>query len=63
VKDEPNNLEQGDALILITVPTPLVSHMVIARKANEKLRLGIEPQALNTTLRGEYYRSPILDDI
>lgn len=37
--------------------------MAIAHKANGKLRLCTDPQALNTALMREHYRLPVLDDI
>lgn len=63
VHEELQKLEDRGVLIPITEPTPWVSQMAIARKANGKLRLCIDPQALNTALMREHYRLPVLDDI
>nr|XP_034316278.1 uncharacterized protein K02A2.6-like [Crassostrea gigas] len=63
VREELQKLEDRGVLIPITEPTPWVSQMAIAHKANGKLRLCIDPQALNTALMREHYRLPVLDDI
>ncbi|XP_052718583.1 uncharacterized protein K02A2.6-like [Crassostrea angulata] len=63
VHEELQKLEDRGVLIPITEPTPWVSQMAIAHKANGKLRLCIDPQALNTALMREHFRLPVLDDI
>ncbi|XP_056003410.1 uncharacterized protein K02A2.6-like [Ostrea edulis] len=62
VREELQKLEDRGVLIPITEPTPWVSQMAIG-KANGKLRLCIDPQALNIALIREHYRLPVLDDI
>lgn len=63
MKDELKNLEDRGILIPITEPTPCVSQMTITRKVNGKLRLCIDPHALNMALMREHYRLHVLDDV
>ena len=44
-------------------PTKWVSQMVVVHKTNNKLRICIDPQPLNTALQREHYTLPTLDDI
>ena len=37
--------------------------MAVVRKPNGKLRICIDPQPLNATLKREHYRLPVLDDV
>ena len=47
----------------MTEPTEWVSQMAVVRKPNGKLRICIDPQPLNATLKREHYRLPVLDDV
>nr|XP_022314409.1 uncharacterized protein K02A2.6-like [Crassostrea virginica] len=63
VKCELDNLVQRGILKPVTEPTRWVSQMAVVRKINGRLRLCIDPQALNSALMREHFRLPTLDDV
>ena len=63
VKCELDNLVQRGILKPVTEPTRWVSQMAVVRKSNGRLRLCIDPQALNSALMREHFRLPTLDDV
>lgn len=63
VKDELDTLVERGVLVPVTKPTPWVSQMAVVHKTNGKLRICIDPQALNSALQREHYKLPTLDDI
>ena len=63
VKKELENLMKREILIPVDEPTRWVSQMAVVRKANGKLRICIDPQALNRALQREHYKLPTLDDV
>ena len=63
VKTEMDRLVELGVLVPVSEPTEWVSQMAVVRKANGKLRICIDPQALNEALMREHYKLPTLDDI
>ena len=63
VNHELKILVQRGILVPVEEPTPWVSQMAVVRKANGKLRLCIDPQALNVALQREHYKLPTFDDV
>jgi hypothetical protein len=63
VKKELDRLVLKDVLVPVTEPTKWVSQMAVAHKTNGNLRICIDPQPLNSALRREHYRLPVLDDV
>lgn len=62
-KSELDKLVDRGILVPVTTPTRWVSQMAVVHKANGKLRICIDPQALNSALLREHYKLPTLDDI
>ena len=46
-----------------TIPTPLVSSMTYPKKANDKLRICLDPKDLNKAIIWENHKAPILEEI
>lgn len=63
VKKELDMLVQRGILVPVTEPTKWVSQMAVVHKRNGKLRLCIDPQALNQALMREHFRLSTLDDV
>ncbi|KAK3091320.1 hypothetical protein FSP39_018897 [Pinctada imbricata] len=63
VKVEIDTLVKRGILVPVTKPTKWVSQMAIVHKSNGKLRICIDPQALNSALQREHYNLPVFDDI
>ena len=63
VKRELDNLVERGVLEPVIEPTRWVSQMAVVRKSNGRLRLCIDPQALNSALLREHFRLPTLDDV
>lgn len=62
-KSELDKLVDRGILVPVTTPTRWVSQMAVVHKANGKLRICIDPQALNSALLREHYKLSTLDDI
>ncbi|XP_060077956.1 uncharacterized protein LOC132557483 [Ylistrum balloti] len=63
VKRELDSLVARNVLVPVTEPNTWVSQMAVVHKSNGKLRICIDPQALNTALMREHYKLPVLDDV
>ncbi|XP_062621337.1 uncharacterized protein K02A2.6-like [Saccostrea cucullata] len=63
VKTELDNLVKRGILVPVTTPTKWVNQMAVVHKANGKLRICLDPQALNSALLREHYKLPVLDDV
>lgn len=63
VKSELDKLVDRGILVPVTTPTRWVSQMDVVHKANGKLRICIDSQALNSALLREHYKLSTLDDI
>lgn len=63
VKAELDSLVDRGILIPVTTPTKWVNQMAVVHKANGKLRICLDPQALNSALLREHYKLPVLDDV
>ena len=62
-KAEIEKLVQRGILAPVSEPTEWVSQMAIAEKSNGRIRICIDPQALNEALLREHCRLPALDDV
>ena len=65
-EDLENELKRWEHLGVIVReerPTEWVSSLVVARKANGKIRVCIDPKPLNTALKRTLYPLPVLDNI
>ena len=63
VKAEIDTLVNRNILVPVSKPTKLGSQMAVVHKPNGKLRICIDPQALNSALQREHYPLPVLDDV
>ena len=63
LKDELDRLEALGVITKVTKPTDWVSNLVVAEKPNGKLRVCVDPQQLNQTLKRSHYPLPIIEDI
>ncbi|XP_064107989.1 uncharacterized protein K02A2.6-like [Macrobrachium nipponense] len=58
-----NEMEKHKIIAKVDQPTDWVSRMVVAEKENKDLRICIDPQALNKSLKREHLPTPVIDDI
>ena len=63
LKEELKRLEDRGVIKKVSEPTDWVSSLVVVRKPSGKLRVCIDPQHLNTTLKRSHYPLPIIEDI
>ena len=63
MKEELDRLVEKGALVPVTEPTVWVSQMAVVHKPSCKLRICIDPQPLNATLKREHYKLPVFDDL
>ena len=63
VRKEIDILIEREILVPVTEPTKWVNQMAVAQKSNGKLRICVDPQALNTALMREHYKLQTLDDV
>ena len=63
VKTKLDQLVQRKVISPVHDPTDWVSQMAIVKKTNGDIRICIDPQPLNTALKREHYKLPVLDDI
>ncbi|KAK5893965.1 hypothetical protein CesoFtcFv8_010707 [Champsocephalus esox] len=62
VKAQLDRYEEEGHLTTVTQPTDWISNLVIVKKP-DKLRLCIDPKALNRALKRSHYLMPTLDDV
>lgn len=63
IKTELDKLVDRGILVPVTTQTRWVSQMAVVHKANGKLRIRIDSQALNSAFLREHYKLPTLCDI
>lgn len=63
LKTELERLEKFQVIERVEKPTSWVSSLVVVKKSNGKLRLCLDPKALNEALQRGTYRMPTLDDV
>ena len=63
VKNELQRMEQHDIIRKVEQPTDWVNSMVVVAKANDKVRICLDPKNLNENIRREHYKIPTLQDI
>ena len=63
VKAKLDELVHRKVISPVHEPTDWVSQMAIVKKPNGDIRVCIDPQPLNTALKREHYKLPVLDDI
>jgi len=63
VKQELDRLVGAGVLTPVDEPTDWVNQMAIATKKDGSLRISIDPQSLNLTIKWEHYQLPVLEDI
>ena len=63
VKAKLDELGHRKVISPVHEPTDWVSQMAIVKKPNGDIRICIDPQPLNTALKREHYKLPVLDDI
>ncbi|MCG8076812.1 MAG: DDE-type integrase/transposase/recombinase, partial [Candidatus Thiodiazotropha taylori] len=63
-KDELNRMEKDSIISRVTQPTDWVNSVVLVEKpATNKLRVCLDPKALNESIRRPHYQMPTLDDV
>ena len=63
LKEELSRLEKLKVIEKVEGPSDWVSSLVVARKQSGKLRVCIDPQHLNKSLKREHYPLPTIDDV
>lgn len=63
LKDELGRLEKLDVITKVTEPTEWVSGLVVVQKPSGKVRVCIDPQHLNKSLKRGHYPLPTIDDV
>ena len=63
LKQELDRLVKTGILIPVDVPTDWISSMAVVKKSNGKIRLCIDPKALNQALKRNHYPLPVIDDL
>ena len=63
LKKELNRLDNLNIIKKVTVPTDLISALVVTVKPNGKVRLCIDPKPLNGALKRNHYPMPTIDDV
>ena len=63
LQEELQRLAHLDVIKKIEKPTDWVSHIVLVKKANGKIRVCLDPKPLNQALKRPRYPVPTLDDI
>ena len=63
VKKELDRMVARGAIAKVDVPTKWVNSMVIAKRANGRVRICLDPHDLNKAVQREHYAPPILQDI
>ena len=63
VKKKLSDLEKIDVLAKVDEPTDWVSQMAVSTKRSGDLRICIDPQVLNKSLKREHFQLPVLEDI
>lgn len=63
VKLKLDNLVNEGVICSVTEPTEWVSSMVVAKKANGKLRICLDPKDLNEVILREHYPLPTIEDV
>ena len=63
LKNELERLQKLGVIQRVTYPTEWISSMVVVNKANNKLRLCIDPKPLNKVLLRNNYPTPTIDDL
>ena len=63
-KDELDRMEKDSIIARVTQPTDWVNSVVLVEKpATNKLRVCLDPKALNESIRRPHYQMPTLDDV
>ena len=63
VKKKLSDLEKLDVLAKVDEPTDWVSQMAVSTKRSGDLRICIDPQVLNKSLKREHFQLPVLEDV
>ncbi len=63
VKSELDRLENTGVIVRVDEPTDWVNQMTFAEKKSGAVRICIDPRPLNSALKREHYRLPVLDDV
>lgn len=63
LKEHLDDLEAKSVIEKVERPTEWVNSVVIARKANGKLRLCLDPKPLNKALKRSQFPMPVIEDI
>lgn len=63
LKEHLDDLEAKSVIEKVERPTEWVNSVVIARKANGKLRLCLDPKPLNKALKRSHFPMPVIEDI
>ena len=63
LKNELERLQKLGVIQRVTYPTEWISSMVVVNKANNKIRLCIDPKPLNKALLRNNYPTPTIDDL
>lgn len=63
LKAELNRLRELGIIEPVDTPTDWISSIVVATKANGKIRLSIDPRPLNKVLKRNHYPTPVLEDL
>ena len=63
LKNELERLQNLGVIQRVTYPTEWISSMVVVNKANNKIRLCIDPKPLNKALQRNNYPTPTIDDL
>ena len=50
-------------LAKLTEPTSWVSGVITAKKPNGKIRVGLDPRALNRAIKRSYYPLPTIEEV
>ena len=63
LQDELNRMEELGIIAKVVEPTDWVLPLVVVPKAENKLRICLDPHDLNKAIRREHYQLPIIEDI
>ena len=55
-------MERDEIIARVTEPIDWCSRLMIATKSDGDLRICLDPQSLNKSLRGQRYRMPAIED-
>ena len=63
LKDELDGMEQQAVIAKVSEPTDWVSSIVVARRANGKLRVCLDPKDLNKSIHRCHHRTPTVEEV